>query len=94
MLMKAKMKDGRDVIVVHENKGDVVPAFNDKAQPYAAYTSMIEVRDLAGERLGLVFSQVDKEVADSGDVVALRSAADEMAIESLGVDLETLKDAA
>lgn len=84
MKMTAKLNNGLPVVVTHENKGDVVPGFTEDGKPYPAYTSMIQLT---------TFVSVDKKLADeSGNANALREAADTAAMETLGIDLETLKD--
>lgn len=91
MQMQAKLKDGTPVIVVHENKGDVVPAFTKTGTPYAAFTSLIEIRALDGKRLDLGYGQIAKAFDKPGvDFNALREAEDTAIMESMGVDLTTL----
>jgi hypothetical protein len=83
---RAQMKDGSAVLVTVENKGDVIPGFDEQGCRFVAYTTMFK-----GDNGLMTFGQVDKKTADaSGDVNAFRYENDLAVLESCGVDVTTI----
>jgi hypothetical protein len=92
---KIKRKaDGSEILMLQQDKGDIVPGFDKDMNRYEAYTSYFEWPDAdanGGKRL--LYSQVDKWTADaSGNVDAYRLAEDLAQLEELGFDTSTIID--
>ena len=88
------MKDGGKAKLYFEDKGDIVPGFDEHQNRYEAFTTLLrltfEDKRHNGQPL-INYIQVDRwRAEDSGDVAAYREKEDLAAIESMGVDLESL----
>jgi uncharacterized protein YecE (DUF72 family) len=91
MEIAAKMKDGRDVIVTHENKGDVVPGYHADGSVFEAWTSFIQVTTPEREKLGMTFVQVPKDRCQTFELMEIiRQGEDLSAMIDLGVNVDTL----
>ena len=77
-----RISDGKKVRITHEDRGDLVPAFDGDGNPFAAYTSYFEFPN--GEEKPL-FVQVDKQSIPKWEMVAeIRQQHDIRALASLG----------
>lgn len=82
-----KRRDGMDVVMMHEDKGDLVPGFDALGNRFEAYTSYFAWGD---DRL---YVQLDKRKIPAGaDVALMRLIQDKMELEAAGFDTATIVD--
>lgn len=87
IIMIGKMKDGRDVEIVHEDRGTTIPGYSTKdngVTKFEAYTSRFK-SDLLGE----TYIQCPKDIVDRKGV-EYRLSKDKEFLESSGVDIDSL----
>lgn len=74
------------VLFLFEDRGDIVPSYDDKGRSQPAWTSYYEID---GEPL---YVQTFKEVSGGHPLAARREIEDRKAIAALGYDLNTVKE--
>lgn len=84
----ARKCDRTIIVMVHQDKGDVVPGFDEHMNRFEAFTSYFEWGKTHEDR---AYVQVDKFEAEKfGDIAAYRHIQDMQHLEQLGFDTSTI----